>query len=323
MFALDDALKFLDQARESAEALHRDSDVAAIDEEIGDTQESRGTTQTAVASYERALTRATAPEARAALRAKIGYAYGQVGDVRGLAFLETALAELDPSTQTNELALSTAFVGRYYHYRSELRKAIEFYERARQLAEPLDKASTLGTIYSFLAGSHQHLLLYEESDHWAREGIALGERKQDPHAIAVGNEFLAENATGRGFWDDALAYAELDRVFGAKCGSLARAAWADFPTVLALHGKGELAAARDAALAALELCARIGEGRLATWFEPMLAAIAADLGDVESARGHAEHGWARAQELSQVVLSGWSLHAAATPRCSAATLPTR
>ena len=29
-------------------------------------------------------------------------------------------------------------MGRYYHYRTEHRKAIELLERARQLAEPLD-----------------------------------------------------------------------------------------------------------------------------------------------------------------------------------------
>ena len=310
IFALDEALRFLEQARESAEALHRDSDVAAIEEEIGDTQESRGTTQEAVESYERALARATTREGGAALRAKIGSAYGQTGDARGLAFLETARADLDPSTQTNELALATTFIGRYYHYRSELRKAIEFYEQARQLAEPLDNANTLGTIYSFLAGSHQHQLRFDQSDHWARAGIALGERKQDPHAIAVGNEFLSENAANRGHWDDALAFAELDREYGARCGSLARVAWSGFPRVVSLHGKGELVAAWEAAQKASELSVQIGEGRLATWFAPMIAILAADLGQDDAARAHAERGWAQAQELDQLVLSAWALHAA-------------
>ena len=39
VFALDEALKFLDQARESAEALHRDDDLARI--ELGPTEVSR------------------------------------------------------------------------------------------------------------------------------------------------------------------------------------------------------------------------------------------------------------------------------------------
>jgi class 3 adenylate cyclase/tetratricopeptide (TPR) repeat protein len=310
VFALDEALTFLEQARESAEGLHRDDDLAAIDELIGDTHEARGTTQPAVDSFERALTRVTNKETRAALKAKIGYAYCQIGDARGVAYLEAALDELDPATQTNDLALATAFMGRYYHYRTEHRKAIEFLERARLLAEPLDDPGTLASVYSFLAGANQHLLAYAESDSWARKSIAFGERKNFPHAIANGYEFLAENTAGRGLWDDTLLYSERDREYGAKSGSLARVAWSEFAKVQALHGKGELGAAQGAAQKALALCEQIGEFRLATWLDPVLAILAGDMGDDAAARAHAESGWTRAQELDQLVLTAWALHAA-------------
>jgi len=168
----------------------------------------------------------------------------------------------------------------------------------------------VGAIYSFLAGANQHLLAYAESDEWSRRSIAFGERKEFPHAIANGYEFLAENAGGRGHWNDALAYAERDREFGAKSGSLARVAWSGFPSVMSLHGKGELAAALKAAHAGLQLCEQIGEGRLATWFEPMAAITLADLGDDDAAREHADRGRARAQELDQLLLSAWALHGA-------------
>ncbi|MDQ2964146.1 MAG: AAA family ATPase [Pseudomonadota bacterium] len=172
VFAHDEALKFLEQARESAEALNRVDEIAAVDEAIGDIHEARGLIQPAVESYERALSRATTPAARAALKAKAGNAYVPIGDPRGLAYLEQAVAELDPTTQTNALALATALLGRYYHYRTEHTKAIEFLERARKLAEPLDDAATLANVYTFLAGAHQHLLLYDDSDRWARASIA-------------------------------------------------------------------------------------------------------------------------------------------------------
>ena len=311
VFALDEALAFLEQARESAEALHRDADIAVIDEQIGDTHDARGTTQPAVDSFERALTHAANPRARAAIKAKIGYSYCQIGDARGVAFLEAALAELDPATQTNELALATAFMGRYFHYRTEHTKAIEFLERARLLAEPIDDPATMASIYSFLAGANQHLLAYGESDGWARKSIAYGERKNFPLAIANGYEFLAENAGGRGLWTETIAYAERDREFGAKSGSLARVAWADFAMVQALHGKGELVAAQAAATKALALCGQIGETRLATWLDPVLAIIAADLGDDAAAREHARSALARAEQLGQLVLTAWALHAAA------------
>ncbi len=309
VFAHDEALKFLEHARESAEALRRSDDVAAIDEEIGDIHEARGVIPAAVESYERSLAQAATREGRATIKVKVGSAYMPIGDPRGLASLEEALVELDPQTQTNALALATGLVGRYYHYRTEHRKAIEFLERARKLAEPLDDAWTLCNIYSHLAGAHQHLLLYDESDRWARATIALGERKSFGFARAIGNEFLAENAAGRGLWSETLAFAERDRDEGRKIGSLARAAWSGFCHATGLYGKGDLGGAKTAALAALELAEQIGEERLATWIGTNAAAIAADLGDDEAARQHANRTFERAQHLQQLVLSSGALHA--------------
>ncbi|HSS70102.1 MAG TPA: AAA family ATPase [Casimicrobiaceae bacterium] len=309
VFAHDEALKFLEHARESAEVLHRPGEVAAIDEEIGDIHDARGVIPAAVESYERALAEATTRETRAALKVKVGNAYVPIGDPRGLARLEEALAELDPQTQTNALALATALVGRYYHYRTEHRKAIEFLERARQLAEPLDDPWTLCNIYSYLAGAHQHLLLFDESDRWARASIALGERKSFGFALALGNEFLAENAGGRGLWDETLVFADRDHEEAHKIGSIARAAWSGFCHGTGLYGKGDLSAAKNAALAALELAEQIGEERLATWIGPNAAAVAADLGDDEAAGQHAKRTWERAQRLQQLVLSAGALHA--------------
>jgi tetratricopeptide (TPR) repeat protein len=200
-------------------------------------------------------------------------------------------------------------MGRYHHYRAEHRKAIEFLERARVLAEPLDDPATLTTIYMYLAGAHQHLLLYEDSDRWAQATIALGERTLFPSAIAAGNEFLSENAVGRGLWDASLVYAAKDREQGARIGSLAREAWSEFCHAQGLYGKGQLVAARDTTLAALSMCEQIGEDRLATWLEPLVATISADLGDDAAARMHAERGWQRAKQMGQLMLSAWALNA--------------
>jgi class 3 adenylate cyclase len=307
IFANDEALKFLEQAREAAEGLGRAADVAAIDERIGDIHEARGNIRPAVDAYERALAATAQREARAALKAKVGAAYAPIGDARGLASLEEALAELDPRTQTNELALATALVARYYHYRAEHAKAIEFLNRARELAEPLDDAKTLTDIYTYLAGAHQHVLQYEESCRFARAAIALGERKGHPLAIALGNEFLGENAAGRGFWDDALAYSAKNAEHGRKVGSFARLAWSAFCRAQALQAKGDLTSALSAALEAIALSSQIGEERLATWLDPLTATIAADLGDDDAARMHADRGYERAQQLNQLVLSAWAL----------------
>ena len=283
--------------------------MAAIDVAIGDIHEARGVIPRAIESYERALAAVTSREARAALKAKVGNAYVPVGDPRGLAYLEQAIAELNPKTQTNALALATALVGRYYHYRTEHKKAIEYLDRARQLAEPLDDPATLGTVYGIPGRGASASAALDESDVWARAAIALGERTRPRQRLPSGNEFLAENSAARGRWDDALAYAAKGAEEGRKAGSLARVAWSEFSRVQALHGKGELADALEGTQAALELCAQIGEERLATWLDTAAALIAADLGNDTLARTHAERGWARAQRLDQLVLSAWALNA--------------
>ena len=163
--------------------------------------------------------------------------------------LQEAVAELDPAAQANALAHALALIGRYHHYRAEPRKALEYLERALSLALPQDDAVTLTDIYGYLAGAHQHLVQLDESDRFARAAIALGERKDFPSATALGSEFLAENAHGRGRWDDALRYALRDRDEGRKIGSLARVAWSGFPRTAALHATGRLAEARAEALA--------------------------------------------------------------------------
>jgi tetratricopeptide (TPR) repeat protein len=309
VFAHDEALKYLEAARESADALHRVEDISAIDEQIGDVREWRGMVHPAVESYDRALDTLKDTTARARIKAKIGNAYCNIGDPRGVPYLEQALSELDPQTQTAALALATASMGRYCHYRTEHHKAIEFLERARQLAEPLGHAPTLCAVYTYLAGAHQHLLLYDDADRWARVTIALGERTQFPFAIAVGNEFLSEDAGARGHFDDGIAYARNDEHYGQRAGSLVRAAWSRFCASHSLHGRGDLADALAAGLSGLSLCEQIGESRLATWLEPCTALIYADQGNDEAARAMAERGWASARQLDQLLLSAWSMHA--------------
>jgi hypothetical protein len=307
IFAHDEALKFLVEARESAEGLQRDEDITAVDEQIGDLHNARGASLFAAEYYERVLANKRWTGARAELKTRIGSCYASVGDPRGLAMLDQAIAELDPATETDALARATAMIGRYHHYRTEHRKALEFLERARALAEPLDSSATLADIYGFLAGTHQHLLQYEEADRIARLCVSLGERKDFPEAIALGNEFLSENCIGRGYWDDALRYARLNREAGRKIGSMDRVAWSGFGLTTGLYGQGRLAEARAIGDSTVSLSDQLGENRLATWGDGQLAAIASDQGDDAAAALYGQRGWERAQKLNQLVLSGWVL----------------
>ena len=125
----------------------------------------------------------------------------------------------------------------------------------------------------------------------------------------MGNEFLSENAMGRGFWDEAIAFAQRNKAAGRTIGSIARVAWSGFGLTSALYGKGRLAEARAEALTTLQLAEQIGENRLATWVDPALAMISADLGDDDAAGMHGERGWERARALDQAALTGWALMA--------------
>ena len=310
LFALEAALDYYQRARECAEALDLPGQLAAIYENIGDVHFQRGVYQSAVEHYQLALTFIAVDDtaSRAVLNMKIGDAYAQIGDERGLSYLYLAERELDPLTQTNELADTLTRLGRFHHYHLQHRKAIEFYEQARQLAEPLDRPETLFYIYVCLSGAYQHLTQFGDSEAWARRSIALGERKNHPLAIAAGYEFLSENANNQGHWSEALACAARDHDIGERIGALDRVAWAEMCRVETLFGRGELPQALEAGQAALALAERIGEGRVAVLIGSLLVRIEADLGHDQPARSAGELWLKRSDELGQVFLQCLGRH---------------
>ncbi len=308
LYAHDEALGFYRQAREAAEELNLSEEVGTIDARIGDVYIVRGETNKAVETLALALTATTAPERRAVLKVKIGVTYCHVGDRRGLLFLDEALTELNPVTQVNEVAKARAAIGRFHHFRGEHRLALTHLEAARRLAEPNGSSSTLTNIYAYLSGAHQHLVELDESNEWARVSITLGKQRQYPFAVAVGHEFLAENALLRGLWDDALHHTGLDQQIGERIGAQDRLAWSTYARSFARWGQGRLAEARQIAEFGLELAERIGENRLATWLGPFLVMVQADLGDDAAAEVYAQAGLIRAEALGQVALHAWALN---------------
>jgi len=303
LFALDEALGLYERARECAEGLERTADLFTAGRAMGGVHARRGAVAEAALHFERARDLAPSAAERADIKVAIGEVYARVGDARGLEFLNQALTELDRTTQVNALALALALVGRYHHYRGHHARAIEELEKARALAEPADDSGTLGMIYSYLAGAHQHLARYDDSDAWARRSVALGERKHDPQAVAVGYEFLAENAGNRGHAAEALECAARDREIGGKIGSLDRQAWSWFPTAVAYRLRGEVEAAGEAIRNCVELCQRIGEHRLEFMLRAtVLSPLQADAGDHEAARATAEAALAHGEESGLIFL---------------------
>ena len=261
----------------------------------------------AVEHWERALAGSTSSR-RAAIKVRIGDVYACTGDTRALPYRGGA-ARAGPGEQANEMALATANVGRFHHYRAQHGRAIEILERALSLAEPLDNPDTLSIIYSYLSGAYQHLARFEESDGWARRSIALGERHNAPSAIASGYEFLGENAMNQGRWRDALDAGTKDREIGERIGSRDRAGWGRFIEALALHVSGDLRGAEERARAGLAISESIGEERLAVFLRTTLALAETDLGRGRDGLADAIEAASTGERFGQIILHGFGLYA--------------
>ena len=311
VFAQEEALGYLERAREAAEELGRIDQVIAIDVAIGQVQRDHGMWLLAAEAYLRALERSSDFAERARLKARVGESYMHVGDQRGLPYLQAAVAELSLDEQTGDLAMAWASLGRYSHYAAAHVQAIEYLERARTLAEAVGDVHVLVLTQSFLAGAYQHMTQFEESDRWAQATVDLAKTHGLPSAEALGYEFLAENAMNRGLWDDCIRYTRLNHDIGQRIGALDRIAWSGYPECIGWSAKGELHKARSIAIETLELAERIGEARLTTWLEAHLARVSTDLDDWEAAAQYAQSGVARAEALGQLVLQMFCLSAVA------------
>ena len=308
IYAYNEALQYYLEAAESADSLQLTDELGDILETIADLYYNQGLFDKAVDNFNQALNLSRSKEQKSRLKMLIGQVYAQVGDVRGLEYLRNAKEELHPETQAAEIVNSITWIGRYYHYQAQHQKAIESFETALEAAKPLNQPDILVSLYAFLSGSYQHILEIDQSAHWARECISLGERENLPLAVAIGNEFLAESAA-MGLWEEGIQYADRDQEIGERFGAQDRVAWSKFSRALNLHGLGRLIDALEDAQSGLEDAERIGEHRLAIWQRSLLAQIQIDLDLDEEAEPNIKQGITEADEIDQVVLQCWSRYA--------------
>jgi tetratricopeptide (TPR) repeat protein len=302
VFANEEALGFLHRARECAEGLKRTDTQSEIHERIAGVHQRMSAFVDAVQEYERAAGLTGSASRRAGLKVRIGNVYTFTGDTRALPYLEQALRELDPVQQANELALATALIGRFHHYRGQHLLALEFYERALKLAEHVDDPVTLTLTHAYMAGAYQHLTRIEESMASARRVIALGERTGYLEATRMGYEFLAEDSSLVGLWKDTLEFTMLNRAIGERLGSQFDMAWADYPRAIAELATGRLREAEATTRGALVMTERVGDQRLGCFHRSLLARVLVELGDEAEALQQAEAAIATADEVGQGVI---------------------
>jgi tetratricopeptide (TPR) repeat protein len=279
LHALEEAIDFYGRARECAEELELTAELAEIEERLGDVWWAFGESAPAVQHFERSVALSADSSRKLSVRSKIGEVLGRIGDPKGLPILESVRDQLDVEKQPADMARVIAMIGRYHHYRGQHRKAVEYLQQARELAERIAHDDLSGLVFSYLAGAYQHLTEYTESNGWAQRLLELGKISKNTHTSAIGHEFLAENASIQGRWDVAIQHAEQDRQWGEKAQSQERVAWAAFAGSVALLGKGNLAEARSLGEAGLARAERIGEKRVAGLIRLVLSRVRDDLGE--------------------------------------------
>jgi predicted ATPase/predicted Ser/Thr protein kinase len=282
VFAWDEALEMLARARECAEALEREDDVQRIDEAIGDASWARGDSTAAAERFERVIAVTRDPKRLNRLRCKVGELYVAAGDRRGLEHVLQALRELDPERHPRDTANAMMIEARYAHIDGKLALAAEQLERAIELAKPVADYDLQVRLYSYLAGSHQHMACYKLSDEAATRCVEIGERESVPNGVLLGCEFLAENCLFRGDLLQAVQFSEKEEALARQVHAGERIAWSQL-RAFAVHAMGRIAEAQSLGHTALELCDRSGDRRLALFMKMDLADCALDLGRVDEA----------------------------------------
>ena len=273
LHAQEEAIDFYGRARECAEELELPQELAEIEERLGDVWWAFGESGPAVEHYERSAALYQDRGRRLSVQSKIGEVYGRIGDPKGLPILEAVRSELDGEQQPADMSRVLGMIGRYHHYQGQHRRAVEYLEQARELAERQEKWEPKALVYSHLCGAYQHLTEYQESNRWARRELELAEEIDNPYVRAIGYEFMAENAAIQGFWQDAINHAAQDREWGIKAQSQERVAWSEMAGSNGLLGMGRLAEARVMAEGGLARGERIGEHRVAGLIRLCLAGI--------------------------------------------------
>lgn len=297
LLAFHEALALYHRARECAEGLDLPGAVVDVEESIGNTYMKIGERVASSAHYENALALVTDPVQRTRLKRAAAAAWIFRGDPRALRYADEALAELDPVKNPIEVADAMTTKARFFHLHGRHRDAAALLEQALALAETSGPPVATVMILCYLAGAYQHLAEHPTSDAWARRAIDLGERTNLLVAIAGGLEFLAENRSFTGPFEEGIEFAQRECEIARKLHSREREGWPLMAEGTCHYALGDLDAAEAAETRALELADQVGEVRLAVLCLVELVVIAAERGKMDEAFSLAEDCLKRAEVL--------------------------
>lgn len=284
VFAFDEAIAAYVRARDCAEALGMRDEQLAQEEAIGKAYMLHGDLIPAGEHFERALVLTDDPGVRARLQCEAAGSLVATGDLRGIDYIHEALKVLDPEKNPLETANALSIEGRFNHLAGRHRQAIELLKRAGDLVAPAAAAETVTTfaapmisnVYAYLAGAYQHYGLFDHSNNWAQRAIEFGRRHRVDFAMAIGHEFLGENAIHCGEYAAGLEYAEREQAIVERLHSRERRAWTQFVAAMCSFHNGDPARAEREFTEGIALAEAIGELRVASLLRGNFAILQAE-----------------------------------------------
>jgi tetratricopeptide (TPR) repeat protein len=166
------------------------------------------------------------------------------------------------------------------------------------------QAAALIPTYAYLAGAHQHLGLFGDADRWARAAIGFGERFGIPLAVAIGYEFLGEDAISTGEWVEGLAHADREREIARRMHSRERLAWTYMYAGLCAAMLGDVDRAEREFRDGIALANAIDERRLGCLLVCYLGLGLAYLGRLDEAEEVGRQAIDRAEALDLTHMKG-------------------
>lgn len=298
LYAYGEALHQYHRARDCAVRLDNQAQVIAADCSIGQVCIARGENSLAIEAYERALQATTDRAQRGVIKSKLGAAYVQLADQRSVVYLHEALAELDPTTQAQQISEATLSLVFYHHLCAQYTHALGYLERVQPHIEQRTEPTTLQVFYSWMAIVLMYSARFTESMTWAQRCVALGETHHSMRALVAGYLYLAENSEYLGRWQETKDFANLGRQFAHQAGWQNMEVWTALEALAAAYYQGELAAGRQLASDCLGLAHELHERRAILHIDKLFVQIETALGHEETAY---EIGAAAVQAVDDVV----------------------
>lgn len=309
--SLEESITYYEQARQCAIGLDNNQKQLEINSQLGRLFTVRGDFTEAREAYDRAMKLAASPQDKAALRVKtigVDIDAGEMDDTNSV--LE-ALEQLDPETQTLELAEALSLLGRHYHYKADYDQAVQCLERAYNLAQAMDDPYIMTNILSYMAGAYQHQFLLRHCIDWARKSVAYGEANQYPPAVGLGYEFISESSNLLGNWAEGYEFAIKNEEIGERLGSLSRTSWANMAKGWACMRMGRFREAITYCNRAVEQGQASEQSRLVALVRYNLVHLYVELGQFDLAEMENQELQSLAAALKQQWIDIQALHAQA------------